>query len=177
MPAALKTTPTVRWETDHKFGLNASKRSGQSASLRSEQSSHLSKKQHASVATFTPVQLVPLWLRCLVVLQRSLSMATLILVAAMMALYGWSVYSQKNWNQMYQRLQTLRRHEQQLTVASEELKHQIAEQAEQPGLDFVVQKPTNTLFLRRTAQSTPPPSPPSSPQPPLTPDPSLPVAY
>lgn len=86
----------------------------------------------------------PFWLRSLLALQRSCSGITLGLVAATLAVYGSTVYLQQQWNRDYRQLQILRQHERQLTVATESLKHNIAEQLKQPQTDL---QPQHDRFI------------------------------
>jgi len=59
------------------------------------------------------------------------SVVTFLLVTAMLTVYGWTVYSQRMWNQAYSKLVILQRNERQLTTTNEVLKNQMALQAEQ----------------------------------------------
>lgn len=89
----------------------------------------------------------PLWLLRLCVLQRRFSVVTFLLVAAMLAVYGWTAYSQQMWSQSYRKLETLKRQERQLTTANEVLKNKIAEQAEQPAMSLTPPNPATAIFL------------------------------
>lgn len=104
-------------------------------------------------------KLEPFWLLRLCVLQRQFSVVTCLLVAAMLTIYGWTVYSQRMWNQAYRKLGTLQRHERQLTTTNEVLKNQMALQAEQPPMGLVQSNPAEMIFLQ------PLPQPPNRPDP------------
>lgn len=97
-----------------------------------------------------PIQLrprTPLWLLRLYALQRPSAVVMFLLVAAMLSVYSWTVYSQKMWSQSYRKLVTLQRHERQLTATSEVLKNKMALQAEQPITNLVPPNPTEAIFL------------------------------
>jgi len=90
---------------------------------------------------------VPGWLSTLTALQRGSTLLTFTLVASVLAVYGWSVYSQRAWSQGYRQLSQLQRQERELIAASETRKQQIAQQAESPQAGLVRQVPANTIFL------------------------------
>lgn len=94
----------------------------------------------------------PYWLLRLCVLQRQVAVVTFVLVAAMLTIYGCTVYSEQKWNQTYRKLVTLLRHERQLTTTNEVLKNQMAVQAEQPGTELVQSNPSEVLFLQPLPQ-------------------------
>jgi hypothetical protein len=54
------------------------------------------------------------------------------LLGGALSLYGLTVYGEQRWSQDYQKLETLRLQEQQLSAASEVLKHQLAKEAQNP---------------------------------------------
>lgn len=97
-------------------------------------------------------QSAPLWLLRLCAIQRRSSVVMLVLMVAMAAVYGWTVYSQKMWSQAYRKLETLQRHERQLMTTNEVLKNQMALQAEKPAMGLVPPNPTSLLFLQPTPQ-------------------------
>ncbi|MGE5655506.1 MAG: hypothetical protein ACM37W_02610 [Actinomycetota bacterium] len=102
-----------------------------------------------SVVKALPVlQTQPLWLRSLQGLQRTTSVITFVLLSATLSVYGLSVYSQQRWSEEYQKLETLRRNEQQLNAANEVLKHQIATAAENPDSGLTPQHPEDMIFLQ-----------------------------
>lgn len=89
----------------------------------------------------------PLWLLRLCTLQRRSWMISFLLMAGMLAVYSWTVYSQKMWSQSYRKLETLQRNERQLTATSEVLKNEIALQAEKPATGLVPPNPASAIFL------------------------------
>ena len=106
----------------------------------------------------------PAWLRSLVQVQRASSVAVMLLLGGALSLYGLTVYSEQRWSQEYQKLETLRLREQQLSAASEVLKHQLAKEAENPETGLASQKPGEIIFLQpalvgRSPQAAPLPSP------------------
>lgn len=90
----------------------------------------------------------PVWLQSLLRVERASSAAVVLLLGGALALYGLTVYSQQQWSQEYQKLETLRLREQQLTAASEVLKHQLAKEAQNPETGLAPQKPADTIFLQ-----------------------------
>ena len=101
-------------------------------------------------------QSAPLWLLRLYTIERRSSVVMLVLVVAMAAVYGWTVYSQKMWSQAYRKLETLQRHERQLMTTNEVLKNQMALQAEKLAMGLVPPNPTSLLFLQPTPQRSAP---------------------
>jgi len=90
----------------------------------------------------------PVWLLRLYALQRPSSVVMFLLVATMLSVYSWTVYSQKMWSQAYRKLEILQRHERQLTTTSEVLKNKMALQAEQPVTNLVPPNPAVAIFLQ-----------------------------
>lgn len=90
----------------------------------------------------------PVWLQSLQSLQRTSSIVALVLLGTALSFYGSTVYSQQRWSEEYQKLETLRRSERQLSAAGEALKHQIAATAENPETGLVPQHPENMIFLQ-----------------------------
>jgi len=113
-------------------------------------------------------------LRLLMLLQRSSTPITLVLGAALLGVYGWSVYSQRAWSQAYSRLNQLQRQERQVVAANEIRKFEVTEQAETTSKQFVPQAPANTVFLQPEAPRSPKPVEPNSAVPP---QPLSPVGY
>lgn len=105
----------------------------------------------------------PLWLKLLCHLQQRFSAIAWLLVAIVLIIYGWSVYSQKKWSQDYGRLKSLQVYEQQLTRANEVLKNQLANQAQQPDMELVPPDPAAAIVLPLTDKV--PQRPPNSWQP------------
>ncbi len=105
-------------------------------------------RQSASVLKVMPDrQSQPMWLRSILRVQRASSAAVVLLLGGALTLYGLTVYSEQRWNQEYQKLEALRRGEQQLSAASEVLKHQLAKEAQNPETGLAPQKPADTIFL------------------------------
>jgi hypothetical protein len=90
-------------------------------------------------------------------LQRSSTPITLILGAALLGVYGWSVYSQRAWSEAYSRLNQLQREERQVVTANETRKFEVTEQAVTTSKQFVPQVPANTVFLQPEAPRSPKP--------------------
>jgi hypothetical protein len=127
---------------------------------RSGQSQLQSTASQADVRRMVqlPVQpATPLWLQALTFAQRTSTVVTFSLVASALAVYGWTVYSQQLWGKEYQRLEALQRQERQLTAATEVLKDQMAQEAEDPASGLSIPDPTNAIFLQPAPLSQPAP--------------------
>lgn len=101
----------------------------------------------AAVKVLPNRQLKPLWLRSLLNIQRTSSVLTFLLLGFTLTIYGSTVYDQQRWSEQYQKLETLRRNEQQLNSASVVLKHQIANTANDPATGLKPQQSGDMIFL------------------------------
>lgn len=102
----------------------------------------------------------PGWLQSLSVLQRLSSVATTLLIGSTLAMYGLTVYGESNWTKEYPKLEQLRRQEQQLRVAQEALKNNIAIDANETTTGLVVPQPGDMIYIEPA-----PPRPEKSPPP------------
>ncbi len=104
----------------------------------------------------------PSWISSLTFIQRCSDLVAFLLVAATLSIYSWTVYTQQQWAQEYRKLETLQRHERQLTTANEVMKDQLAQQAESPATGLVTPTQANTIFLppapQRQVSVTPAPT-------------------
>lgn len=98
----------------------------------------------------------PAWLRSLLRVQRVSSAAAFLLVGGALTLYGLTVYGEQQWSQEYQKLENLRLSEQQLTAASEVMKHQLAKEAQNPQTGLAPQNPSDMIFLEQAPESRSP---------------------
>jgi hypothetical protein len=112
----------------------------------------------ATVKVLPNRQLKPLWLRALLSLQRTSSLLTFLLLGCTLTIYGSTVYDQQRWTEQYQKLETLRRNEQQLNSASVVLKHQIAATANDPATGLMPQQSSDMIFLVPAPERPAPPS-------------------
>ncbi|NER03137.1 MAG: hypothetical protein F6K17_11135 [Okeania sp. SIO3C4] len=103
----------------------------------------------------------PLWLKSLMATQLTSSMVTILLASTSVAIYGWTIYGQSKWTTEYQQLQKLRQKEQQISVANELLKNQIAEQASTSDTGLASQNSVKRIFL----DPAPPRPAPNAPKP------------
>ncbi|AFY51127.1 hypothetical protein Nos7524_5410 [Nostoc sp. PCC 7524] len=113
-----------------------------------------SKSEFVNVPVVPTSKAMPLWLMRLYTLHRHSSLVAFLLVAASLAVYGLTVYTQELWGQGYRRLQNLQRYERQITTTNATLTNKMAEEAELPATGLVSPTPSNTIFLS--------PSPPNS---------------
>jgi hypothetical protein len=104
------------------------------------------------VVTLPQPKPMPPWLSILVKVQQGSSILTVLLVASVLIVYGWTVYVQQSWGQAYRRLESLQKQERQLTATNEVLKNQMAQQAEDPKAGLVLPDPSNTIFLSPAPQ-------------------------
>jgi hypothetical protein len=100
----------------------------------------------------TAKQATPSWLSALIFIRRSSDLITFLLVAATLALYSWTVYTQQQWSQEYRKLETLQRHERNLTTTNEVMKNQLAQQAEKPATGLVNPTQANAIVLPAAPQ-------------------------
>jgi hypothetical protein len=90
---------------------------------------------------------LPAWVRLLLRLQKASSLMTFLLMGSVLALYGWTVFTQQRWGHEYRRWEALQKHEQQLMATNEVLKNQMAQQAEDPKVGLVAPNPSTMIFL------------------------------
>jgi len=105
------------------------------------------KSQQEAIPVIPIAQVKPIWLRSLVGLQMASSVVTLAIVSVTLATYAGTIYGQAKWSEEYQKLEKMRRYEQQLSVANELLKHEIAELAASPDVGLVPQDSIEPIFL------------------------------
>jgi hypothetical protein len=100
-------------------------------------------------------------------LQRISDLTTFVLVAATLTVYSWTVYTQQQWTREYRKLETLQRHERDITATNEVIKDKLAQQAERPATGLVTPTPANAIFLppAPVRQSLTPSTQPSAPEP------------
>lgn len=96
----------------------------------------------------SPTASLPMWLLRLYVINRFSAVVAFLFVAAALVIYGWTVYSQEMWSQTYRRLQSLQRHERQLTTTNATLTSKMAEEGEKPEMGLVPPAPQGTIFLQ-----------------------------
>ena len=115
---------------------------------KNEEALTLAKKsQDETIAVIPIAEPKPMWLRSLMGLQTASSFVTLAIVAAALAIYGGTIYGEAKWSQEYQKLEKLRRYEQQFSVANELLKNEIAELAASPDVGLVPLDSVEPIYL------------------------------
>ncbi|MGF1496429.1 MAG: hypothetical protein ACFB8W_06335 [Elainellaceae cyanobacterium] len=97
------------------------------------------------VRPFPKQTATPSWLHVLIIAQRGTFALTSVLIAVVLSLYGWTVISQQRWTSAYGRLQDLQRYERELMSAIGTLKHDLLEEASQPGSGLNQMTPTDIL--------------------------------
>lgn len=119
---------------------------------------------------------VPGWLKSLLAVER----VSLILFCSVLGLssivYGYTVYTQDAWKSQHGQLRRLQKQERQQGVMNENLKHQMAKEAENPNSGLVspspdlivsVTKPPQRLVKSLATAPAPSPAPTPSTKPPL----------
>lgn len=91
---------------------------------------------------------LPLLMRLFLLLQRTSSLITLGAVGTTLVMYGLTVYTQQLWNQQYQKLQDLQRHERTITSINEGLKEEIASSGNLRKQGFVPLTPDKNIYLQ-----------------------------
>ncbi|ARV59825.1 hypothetical protein BZZ01_15375 [Nostocales cyanobacterium HT-58-2] len=107
----------------------------------------LNKQKASTVPVMPSAESIPAWLLRLYTLHRHSSVVAFALVAIMLVVYGWTVYSQQLWSQAYRKLQNLQRYERQLMTTNEVLKNKMAQEAERPPAKLVSPTPSGMIFL------------------------------
>lgn len=122
---------------------------------------------------------VPNWLKSLLAVQR----VSLILFCSVLGLsaivYGYTVYTQDAWTTQHGQLRRLQKQERQQGVMNENLKHNMAQVAEQPDSGLVSPSPERIVVVPKAPQRPPVKSLPTEPAPSPSPTPSakLPLGY
>jgi len=105
----------------------------------------------------------PMWLKGLTVLQKiSLGTAALLTTAALIS-YSWSVHTQTQWNQQYQKLQILKRQERNLSAAIETFENDLVQNLTRyvPGLLRESRERTWYITIEPSATTSIPPAVPA----------------
>lgn len=118
------------------------------ATLNSRRSRKPSSVLNPTLRQLPNLEKPPKWLRSLLLAQQASVVATFVLAGSVLAVYGWTVYSQQLWGKEYSKLEQLRRNERQYTANGEVLKNQIANQSDHPGAGLVPSKPESLIFLK-----------------------------
>ncbi|PSB02569.1 hypothetical protein [Merismopedia glauca] len=99
------------------------------------------------VPDLKPTPLALPWLRSLLVAQRSTTAICFLLVAGLLSVYTWTVYTQQLWTREYRKLESLQRQERQMTAANEVLKNSLADTAERPESGLLPTSVANSIFV------------------------------
>ena len=100
----------------------------------------------------TSRDVMPSWLRSLLLVQRSSDLLAFLLCFATLILYSWTVYTQQQWTKAFRQLETLQRNERHLTTANAVMKDHLAQEAENPGTGLVNPSRNNTILLPPTQE-------------------------
>ncbi|HBE20503.1 MAG TPA: hypothetical protein DEG17_14160 [Cyanobacteria bacterium UBA11149] len=100
----------------------------------------------------TSREMMPSWLRSLLLVQRTSDLIAFLLCFTTLILYSWTVYTQQQWTKAFRQLETLQRNERQLTTANAVMKDKLAQEAENPGTGLVNPSQNNTILLPPTQE-------------------------
>jgi hypothetical protein len=120
-----------------------------------EESSVTNKNKNSRLPVMPSNESGPVWLLRLQVLNRHSSVLAFLMVATMLVVYGWTVYSQQLWSQSSKRLQSLQRQERQLMATDAAFKEQMAKEAQKAPNGLVSPTPGNMIFLPPSAPGSP----------------------
>lgn len=162
MAAAPHSLTPDRHRPDRRSAVSSPQARGNAMPSRSESRSSSRTRSKSSQQREFQAQ-TPAWLRSLVTLQRTSNLVCFFLIASTLGVYAWTVYTQQMWSQEYRKLETLQRHERQMTATNEALKNQLAQEAERPGTGLVAPNPANTIFLPPAPQRQSLPKPAETP--------------
>ncbi|MFN3927539.1 MAG: hypothetical protein ACK4QL_09510 [Pseudanabaenaceae cyanobacterium] len=110
----------------------------------------------------------PLWLKGLIATQQVSITTAVLLTASLLAVYGWSVHTQAQWNQQYQKLQLLKRQERKLAGAIETFENDLVANLNRYTNGLIKEDRSQSIYLEIPSQSLPQPvSAPLSPPPTL----------
>lgn len=102
---------------------------------------------------------LPISVQVLLRFQQITSCITLGMVATVLGVYGWTVYTPTLWSKEYQELKALQQTERQLITNTEAIKNQLAQEANRPSSGLVNPSPSQNLFLPAKAnEQTPEPN-------------------
>lgn len=92
----------------------------------------------------------PMWLRSLLGANQVTAIATLVLVSAVLGIYGQVVHTKQHWGREYRQLERLQKEERQITTFNEALKNDIAQTAKQEGTGLVTPDGSQMIILEPT---------------------------
>jgi hypothetical protein len=78
---------------------------------------------------------------------------TAVSFASVGAVYAWNVHVQKNFDQQYRKLETLKQSERQLIVANESLGHDLITNLDRLPVKLIREKPQQSIFIVPAAPS------------------------
>jgi hypothetical protein len=107
----------------------------------------------------------PLWLKGLMVTQNLTILSALVLVGTLLAVYGWSVHTQAQWNREYQKLQLLKRQERKLSAAIETFENEMVANLQRYTGSLVREDRSQSLYLNAPPPAPTPPTPRPDPAP------------
>ncbi|PZV16501.1 MAG: hypothetical protein DCF20_08300 [Pseudanabaena sp.] len=74
--------------------------------------------------------------------------ATVLFTISVFVIYGWTVYSQEQWNQQYKKLEQLKRQERQLTNAAGSFDNEMLQTIQKKPGDLVRESSEKSIFLQ-----------------------------
>lgn len=95
----------------------------------------------------------------LIGLQNILIPLTALSVTSVFVLHGWNEYGQKEFDQKYRRLESLKQTERQLIVANESLEHDLIVNVDRLPVKLVRERPQQSIFIAPAPALTTPEMP------------------
>lgn len=107
------------------------------------------KAKPSHLTEIRPLSSTPtsLWLKSLGVLKWGTGIGSVLILASLLPLYGWSALCQYQWGQSYRQLEQLKQQERELLAAQQSQRHQVAEQIERQPQGLVRQGPQQVVFM------------------------------
>lgn len=95
---------------------------------RAQSSTVRSPARSGSLRSAHP-QSLPAWVETLRWWQRTSTILALLSCSTVLGIYSWTVYTQERWNQQYEALQQMRRHERQYLLSHESIANSLRDTA------------------------------------------------
>jgi hypothetical protein len=123
-----------------------------------------------------PQNAAPAWLTSLLAVQKGAAIVFSSVLGLSVAVYGYTARTQDTWKAQHKQLKRFQTQEHQQAVMAENIKHDLARQAQQPESGFVDPSPKRMVFIPSAPQR--PVKAPASPAPPASaPKSKLPLGY
>jgi hypothetical protein len=115
----------------------------------------LQHRQHQQVRQLPKTTPIPAWLQSLLTAQKGAKLLLIGVFVLIPIVYGYTVHTQTLWKQQHGKLKRIQVKEWQQGVMNENLKHGMAEIAEQPQSGLVAPTPDRMVFMPSAPQRQP----------------------